>query len=81
MIQNITKNWNIFRILRLALGLLLMIEAIRTGVWFMTVFAAAMIIMPLLNIGCCVGGNCAVPDRKSSGSDTDEVQFEEVKSK
>ena len=81
MIQNITKNWNIFRILRLALGLFLMTEAFRTGVWFMTIFAAAMIIMPLLNIGCCAGGNCAVPDRKSSGSDTDEVQFEEVKSK
>ena len=81
MIQSITKNWNIFRILRLALGLFLMTEAIRTGVWFMTVFAAAMIIMPLLNIGCCAGGNCAVPERKSSGSDTDEVQFEEVQSK
>lgn len=81
MIQNITKNWNIFRILRLALGLFLMTEAIRTGVWFMTIFAAAMIILPLLNIGCCAGGNCAVPDRKSSGSDADEVQFEEVKSK
>ena len=81
MIQNITKNWNIFRILRLALGLFLMTEAIRTGVWFIMIFAAAMIIMPLLNIGCCAGGNCAVPDRKSSGSDTDEVQFEEVKSK
>ena len=81
MIQNITKNWNIFRILRLALGLFLMSEAIRTGVWFMTIFAAAMIIMPLLNIGCCAGGNCAVPDNKSPGSDVDEVQFEEVKSK
>ena len=81
MIQNITKNWNIFRILRLALGLFLMTEAIRTGVWFMTIFAAAMIIMPLLNIGCCAGGNCAVSDRKSSGSDTDEVEFEEVQSK
>ena len=79
--QNITKNWNIFRILRLALGLFLMTEAIRTGVWFMTIFAAAMIIMPLLNIGCCAGGNCAVPDNKSPGSDVDEVQFEEVKSK
>ena len=31
MIQNITKNWNIFRILRLPLGLFLMTEAIRTG--------------------------------------------------
>lgn len=81
MIQNITKNWNIFRILRLALGLFLMTEAIRIGNWFMTVFAAAMIIMPLLNIGCCAGGNCAVPDSKSSGSDADEVEFEEVQSK
>lgn len=81
MIQNITKKWNIFRIIRLGLGLFLMTEAIRTGVWFMTIFAAAMIIMPLLNIGCCAGGNCAVPDSKSPGSDADEVQFEEVKSK
>ena len=81
MIQNITTNWNIFRILRLALGLFLMTEAIRTGNWFMTVFAAAMIIMPLLNIGCGAGGNCAVPDQKPSGEHTDELEFEEVKSK
>ncbi|MCP2039023.1 hypothetical protein [Chryseobacterium sp. HSC-36S06] len=81
MIQNITTNWNIFRILRLALGLFLMTEAIRTGNWFMTVFATAMIIMPLLNIGCCAGGNCAVTDSKSSGSDAEEVEFEEVQSK
>lgn len=81
MIQNITKNWNIFRILRLALGLFLMTEAIRTGNWFMTVFAVAMIIMPLLNIGCCAGGNCAVPENKSSDINSEEVEFEEVKSK
>ena len=81
MIQNITTNLNIFRILRLALGLFLMTEAIRTGNWFMTVFAAAMIIMPLLNLGCCAGGNCAVPDQKPSVEYTDNVEFEEVKSK
>ena len=73
MIRNITKNWNIFRILRLALGMFLMTEAVRTANWFMTIFAAAMIIMPLLNIPSYTGGNCAVPDSKSSGSDTDEV--------
>ena len=79
MIQNITTNWNIFRILRLALGL--MTEAIRTGNWFMTVFAAAMIIMPLLNIGCCAGVKCAVPENKSSDINSEEVEFEEVQSK
>lgn len=81
MIQNITTNWNIFRILRLALGLFLMTEAIRTGNWFMTAFAAAMFIMPLLNIGCCAGGNCAVPENKSSDINSEEVEFEEVQSK
>ena len=81
MIQNITTNWNIFRILRLALGLFLMTEAVRTANWFMTIFAAVLIIMPLLNIGCCAGGNCAVPDQKPSVEYTDNVEFEEVKSK
>jgi len=51
MIQNITTNWNIFSILRLALGLFLMTEVIRTGNWFMTVFSVAMICMPLLKVG------------------------------
>lgn len=79
MIQNITKNWNIFRVLRLALGIFLMTEAIRTGAWFMTLFAAVMIIMPLLDIGCCAGGNCAVPDRKAESGKVQEVEYEEIK--
>ena len=35
MIQNILKNWNLIRLLRLAIGIFLVVEAIKSGMWFL----------------------------------------------
>lgn len=78
MIKNITSNWTVFRAFRLAVGLFIMFEALRTANWFMVALAAAFIMMPVLNIGCCAAGNCGVSTKKETGN-AENVEYEEVK--
>ncbi len=78
MIQNIFKNWNFVRILRLAMGIFLVVEAVKSGMWLLVFVGVVFIAMPLLNIGCCATGDCSVPTRKSKNN-RDEVQYEEIK--
>ena len=78
MLNNIIKNWNFIRLLRLAMGILLLVEAVKSGMWFLVAVGAVFVAMPLLNMGCCASGNCSVPPR-SSKSTNDEVEYEEIK--
>lgn len=78
MMQNIFKNWNFVRILRLAMGIFLVVEAVKSGMWLLVFVGAVFVAMPLLNIGCCATGNCSVPTRNSKNN-KDEVEYEEIK--
>ena len=74
----ITQNWTLLRALRLAVGLLLMAEALRSQNWFMTAAAEVFIIMPLLNIGCCNNGGCGIQADKVTAKPQKETDYEEV---
>lgn len=78
MVQNMFKNWNFVRLLRLAMGIFLVVEAVKSGMWFLVAVGAVFVAMPLLNIGCCTTGNCYVPTRNSKNVN-DEVESEEIK--
>ncbi|MET3537199.1 hypothetical protein [Chryseobacterium limigenitum] len=78
MVQNIFKNWNFVRLLRLAMGIFLVVEAVKSGMWILVAVGAVFVAMPLLNIGCCSAGNCSVPIRHSKNIN-DEVEYEEIK--
>lgn len=78
MIQNIIKNWNLVRLLRLVMGIFLVVEAIKSGMWFLVAVGAVFVAMPLLNIGCCATGNCSVRTHNSKNTN-DEVEYEEIK--
>lgn len=69
------KNWNFFRVVRLALGLYVMIQAIATQIWILAAFGLWFTLMPLLNIGCGATG-CSVPRQKA---DNKEIEYEEIK--
>lgn len=80
MIHNILYNWSLSRIIRLGLGIFIIVEGFKTGVWMLIGFGMLFSVMPLLNIGCCTAGNCSVPKRKTNrSSTTDEVIYKEVK--
>jgi len=80
MIYNIFKNWNFVRLLRLAMGIFLVVEAVKSGIWFLIAVGAVFVAMPLLNIGCCASGNCAVTrPSPSSEKNNVEIDYEEIK--
>ncbi|WP_150451908.1 hypothetical protein [Arenibacter lacus] len=81
MICNIRNNWSLFRLLRLAIGLYLLVDGLKTGMWLLIAIGVAFTVMPLLNIGCSAIGNCAISPTKESSSNAEEVTYEEVKTK
>jgi len=63
MFENTFKSWNFLRILRLAMGIFLIVEAVKSGMWFLIFVGVIFVAMPLFNIGCCAAGNCSLPKR------------------
>lgn len=55
------QNWNFLRILRLGLGIFVLVEGLRTADWLLGGLGLLFTLMPLLNIGCCATGKCALP--------------------
>lgn len=76
--DNLFKNWNFARLLRLLMGIFLVVEALKSGMWFLVVIGAVFVAMPLLNIGCCNTGKCSVV-KPSSKKTNDEIEYEEIK--
>jgi hypothetical protein len=77
MLNILTSNWNFFRIIRLILGLIILIQGI-------VVFDTISIIMGVVFTGLalfsagCAGGACYVPTNSSSKSKLNDVEYEEV---
>ncbi|WP_144282085.1 hypothetical protein [Chryseobacterium echinoideorum] len=78
MMRNLFKNWNFVRLLRLAMGIFLVVEAVKSEIWFLIAVGAVFVAMSVLNIGCCAAGNCSVTTR-SSEKTNDEIEYEEIK--
>lgn len=76
MFKSLISNWNFSRLFRLSLGLLVLVQAIMSKDTLLVFFSLLFVAMPVLNIGCCSTGNCAITAKKASGEETD---FEEIK--
>lgn len=72
--QQILRNWDIMRIIRLALGIYVVVEGIRMNQWALIIPGAVFSLMPLFNIGCSAGGSCTprYNDRRYYSAGTDE---------
>jgi len=83
MLANITQNWGFMRVIRLALGVYAMIEAVKAHELLMGMLGLLIAGMALLNMGCGTQG-CGVPivkNTKTIDQNQDEVEYEEVHSK
>jgi hypothetical protein len=72
------QHWDLFRVVRLGLGLLIIVQAIITKDITSGLIGVLFTAMPLFNIGCCSTMGCA-PSRTSHKVETDEISFEEIK--
>ena len=60
MLANIIQNWGFMRVIRLALGVYAMIEAVKAHELFMGMLGLLIAGMALFNMGCGAQG-CGVP--------------------
>ncbi len=72
MRAQILTGWNFRRILSMVLGVIVIIQAFNEKQWAAALFGGGIVIMALLNKGCCAtggcsGSNCIVPTKKVEG--------------
>lgn len=73
------QGWNITRIFRLILGVVIVIQGVKANDWMFILLGAGFAAMPLFNVGCC-NGSCETPIRKASPvSEKKDIEFEEIK--
>jgi hypothetical protein len=58
--QTLLSGWNIIRVLRLAIGIMAMIQAYQQSSWILAVAGFFVIIPALANLGCCGTTGCTV---------------------
>ncbi|MVZ63431.1 hypothetical protein [Sphingobacterium humi] len=75
------KNWNVVRILRLVMGIIITVQGIQAGHWLIVALGALFVVLPLLNISTCASGSCEVPRhrRPAKIKNEDPSTFENVK--
>ncbi len=74
------KNWNIMRFLRLAIGAWALEDAFQNSIPLLGFLGALLVIMAVMNIGCCGINRCDARltgreknDQKRSESDYEEI--------
>lgn len=72
------KNWNFVRLLRLVIGIFPFAEASKSEIWILVAVGAVFVLMPLLNMRCCITANYSV-QLVIQKNRNDEVQLQEIR--
>ncbi|GGD98112.1 hypothetical protein [Planktosalinus lacus] len=62
MIENLTKNWNITRLIYLAIGVVLLIHTIMDNQFFGILLGSYITLMGLFGFGCAAG-SCSIDEK------------------
>ncbi|MDM1046965.1 hypothetical protein [Sphingobacterium hotanense] len=63
--MNYLRSWNVIRLLRLAMGVVITIQGVMASHWLIAGLGALFTLLPILNINTCSSGACEVPRRKT----------------
>lgn len=80
MIKTITQNWNLLRLIRLLLGVMIIVQSVGIKDYLFGSIGLLFAVMTLLNIGCCSTGVCSTNlySEKSTNDSKKETTYEEV---
>jgi len=85
MKERLLTNWTFSRVIYLAMGILIIVQAVMAGQFFGIFLGGYLSIMGLFAIGCasgnCFSGNCQVDPQTKGNNMVEDVEFEEIKSK
>lgn len=76
--KKILSNWNLMRLLRLAMGVFIIVQGFVDNQWLFVALGGLFSLMPMLNIGCCGVSGCNTPVRKSNKR-LEDISYEEVR--
>lgn len=80
--QTLFTQWNLMRVIRLAAGIFLAVQALQLHDAISGFISAILLVQAFTNTGCCGVSGCAVPTTtKNSDSTIQEVEYEEIKEK
>lgn len=81
--QRLSQGWTFMRLLRLGLGILIAVEALRNGDILLGLFGIILLMQAFFNVGCCGSYGCDinhVSDKQASmRKGSEDISFEEVK--
>lgn len=69
------KNWNLLRIIRLVLAVLIVMEAIYSNTWWLLIPSGILFIQTILNKGCALN-SCSISVKEEQTKK--EIQYEEL---
>lgn len=75
---NLVNNWNVVRLIRLALSLIIIVQAIQIHDVLFGVFGSFFLYQALSNTGCCGVNDCA-PATNKPINESEEIEFTEIK--
>lgn len=77
--NTLLQNWGLFKIIRVALGIIILIQGILTGEIPSILIGLAFSVLALMNVGCCGPSGCSTGANTGSKQQTQgEVEYEEV---
>lgn len=79
--NTIFTGWNFIRWLRLAIGIVIAYQAFATQNGLLGLLAGIFIFQALANAACCGTSACNTSPVKQNLGKTEDVEFEEIKSK
>lgn len=77
MKQMILSNWTLMRLLRLAMGIAILGQAVITKDMLFAFAGIIFTAMPVFNVGCCGTAGCTAPPKKDKDT-TKDIIYEEV---
>jgi len=80
MKNRLLTGWTFVRVIYVALGVMVIAQALESGQWLGVAFGGYFAAMGLFGFGCA-GGNCSTRTEQKFDTDVEDVQFEEVKIK
>ena len=82
ILERIASGWHLMRIMRLAIGLMLLIMGIQSRDWMMGSFSLFFLYQALTDTGCCGSAGCNTPrnmQHRHMIQDEATIEYEEIK--
>ncbi|MCG9880630.1 MAG: hypothetical protein MH472_08525 [Bacteroidia bacterium] len=77
-IENLKSHWGFIKVFKVALALMVLVQAYIASELFLAIFALFFMGQALLNVGCGSPAGCGVPVNKSLQNTENDITFTEV---